>query len=124
MSGRTVDFCYDILSPFAHVALKRLVELPADVTVRPVPVLLGAILTPLGSARAGGDFRQAAPHLSAVCVSWPKARSSTSASRRGTLSIRLKALRLLAGFKTRIWQEYRQHLILCLSKGRSPDSEE
>jgi 2-hydroxychromene-2-carboxylate isomerase len=42
MNGRTIDFCYDLLSPFAHVALKRLDELPADVTVRPVPVLLGA----------------------------------------------------------------------------------
>jgi len=43
-----IDFCYDILSPFAHVALARLGELPADVEVRPVPVLLGAILSHWG----------------------------------------------------------------------------
>ena len=43
-----IDFCFDILSPFAHVALARLGELPADVEVRPVPVLLGAILSHWG----------------------------------------------------------------------------
>lgn len=44
----TIDFCYDILSPFAHVALARLGELPSEVEVRPVPVLLGAILSHWG----------------------------------------------------------------------------
>lgn len=42
---RMIDFCYDLNSPFAHIALHRLNELPDDVTVRPVPVLLGAILS-------------------------------------------------------------------------------
>ena len=35
---------YDLLSPFAHVALHRLGELPADVEIVPKPVLLGALL--------------------------------------------------------------------------------
>ena len=45
---RTIDFHYDLLSPFAHVALARIGELPADVTVVPKPVLLGAVLSHWG----------------------------------------------------------------------------
>ena len=45
---RTITFFYDIISPFAHVALRRLPELPADVEVKPVPVLLGALLSHWG----------------------------------------------------------------------------
>lgn len=43
-----ISFHYDLVSPFAHVAVKRLAELPAGVTVRPKPVLLGAILSHWG----------------------------------------------------------------------------
>ena len=39
---RRITFYYDLISPFAHVALKRLSELPADVEIEPAPVLLGA----------------------------------------------------------------------------------
>lgn len=46
--ARTITFHYDIISPFAHVALKRLRDLPADVEVRPAPVLLGALLSHWG----------------------------------------------------------------------------
>jgi 2-hydroxychromene-2-carboxylate isomerase len=45
---RKITFHYDIISPFAHVALRRLPELPADVEVRPSPVLLGALLSHWG----------------------------------------------------------------------------
>lgn len=45
---RAIDFYYDIISPFAHVALSRFDELPADVIVKPKPVLLGAILSHWG----------------------------------------------------------------------------
>ena len=45
---RTIDFHFDILSPFAHVALARIGELPTDVTVVPKPVLLGAVLSHWG----------------------------------------------------------------------------
>lgn len=43
-----ITFHYDLISPFAHVALARLGELPAGVTVTPKPVLLGAILSHWG----------------------------------------------------------------------------
>jgi len=46
--ARKITFHYDIISPFAHVALRRLSELPADVEVVPQPVLLGAILSHWG----------------------------------------------------------------------------
>lgn len=46
--NRQIDFYYDVVSPFAHVALARFDELPDDVTVKPVPVLLGAILSHWG----------------------------------------------------------------------------
>lgn len=42
--ARTLTFYYDVLSPFAHVACKRLAELPRDVVVTPRPIVLGAVL--------------------------------------------------------------------------------
>lgn len=45
---RRITFYYDLISPFAHVALKRLSELPADVEIEPAPVLLGALLAHWG----------------------------------------------------------------------------
>ena len=41
---RTLDWHYDILSPFARVQLAMMGDLPSDATVRPVPTLLGAVL--------------------------------------------------------------------------------
>lgn len=41
---RRLDFYYDLLSPYAHVVLARLPDLPADVTVRPRAILFGAVL--------------------------------------------------------------------------------
>lgn len=46
--SQVIDFHYDIISPFAYVALARFGELPADVVVAPKPVLLGAILSHWG----------------------------------------------------------------------------
>lgn len=45
---RDIDFHFDILSPFAHVALARLGELPEGTVVRPKPVLLGGLLAHFG----------------------------------------------------------------------------
>lgn len=45
---RDITFFYDLLSPFAHIAIKRLPELPQHVAVVPKPVLLGAILSHWG----------------------------------------------------------------------------
>lgn len=39
-----ITLYYDLLSPFAHVALHRLGELPAGTVVVPKPALLGALL--------------------------------------------------------------------------------
>lgn len=39
-----ITLYYDLLSPFAHVALHRLGELPQTVKVHPKPALLGALL--------------------------------------------------------------------------------
>ena len=39
-----IDWHYDILSPFARVALEQMRELPADVTVSPRATLLGGVL--------------------------------------------------------------------------------
>lgn len=44
----SIIFYYDLLSPFAHIAVKRLGELPQDIPVTPRPVLLGAILSHWG----------------------------------------------------------------------------
>lgn len=45
---RSIILFYDLLSPFAHIAIKCLPELPEDVTIVPKPVLLGAILSHWG----------------------------------------------------------------------------
>lgn len=46
--ARQIIFHCDIISPFAHIALRRLGELPAGVEVKPAPVLLGALLSHWG----------------------------------------------------------------------------
>ena len=43
-----IDLYYDLLSPFAHVVLYRLDELPGDVEIVPKPVLLGGLLKQYG----------------------------------------------------------------------------
>lgn len=44
---------YDLISPFAHIALKRLSGLPADIEIVPSPVLLGALLKHWGQLGPG-----------------------------------------------------------------------
>ncbi|MEF2546929.1 DsbA family protein [Aurantimonas sp. E1-2-R+4] len=41
---RRLDFYYDLLSPYAHIVLARLPDLPTDVAVRPRAILFGAVL--------------------------------------------------------------------------------
>lgn len=50
---RKITLHYDLISPFAHIALKRLSELPADVEIVPSPVLLGALLKHWGQLGPG-----------------------------------------------------------------------
>ncbi|EDQ35463.1 2-hydroxychromene-2-carboxylate isomerase [Hoeflea phototrophica DFL-43] len=122
MSGRTIDFCYDLISPFAHVALKRLDELPADVTVRPVPVLLGAILTHWGQR---GPAEISAKRLHTY-------RLSVFLGQQHGLEIRfpprhpfnpLKALRLLAGREADL-TKVQAAFDFVFEQGRAPDTEE
>lgn len=45
---REIDFYFDIISPFAHVAIARFPSLPTDVSIRPKPILLGPVLAHWG----------------------------------------------------------------------------
>ena len=45
---REIGFYFDIVSPFAHVALARFRELPDDVVILPRPILLGPVLAHWG----------------------------------------------------------------------------
>lgn len=42
---RRLDFHYDLISPYAHIAFARLPELPSDVALQPRATLLGALLS-------------------------------------------------------------------------------
>ena len=44
----SIDLYFDLLSPFAYVALARLDELPADVPLRMRPIILGPVLAHWG----------------------------------------------------------------------------
>lgn len=45
---RSVDWYFDFISPYSHIALYRLAALPRDVQVRPVPVLFAGLLNHFG----------------------------------------------------------------------------
>lgn len=121
MTARTIEFHYDIISPFAHAALARLGELPAGVTVRPVPVLLGAILSHWGQR---GPAEISAKRLHTY-------RLSVFLGQSHGLDIRfpprhpfnpLKALRLLAGADADIAMVRRAFDFVFL-QGRAPDND-
>ncbi|MBC7281697.1 DsbA family protein [Hoeflea sp.] len=122
MTLRTIDFHYDLISPFAHVALKRFGELPADVAVRPVPVLLGAILSHWGQR---GPAEISAKRLHTY-------RLSVFLGRKYGLDMRfpprhpfnpLKALRLLAGSDADLATVQRAFDFV-FEQGRAPDTDE
>ncbi|AKI02701.1 2-hydroxychromene-2-carboxylate isomerase [Hoeflea sp. IMCC20628] len=121
MTSRTIDFYYDLISPFAHVALARLNELPADVTVRPVPVLLGAILNHWGQR---GPAEISAKRLHTY-------RQSVFLGQQHGVDIRfpprhpfnpLKALRLLAGANADL-DTVRRAFGFVFEQGRAPDTD-
>jgi 2-hydroxychromene-2-carboxylate isomerase len=45
---RNVDWYFDFISPYSHICLYRLAELPKDVRVRPRPVLFAGLLNHFG----------------------------------------------------------------------------
>ncbi|MCY0092994.1 2-hydroxychromene-2-carboxylate isomerase [Hoeflea ulvae] len=122
MTARNIDFCYDLISPFAHVALARLGELPAGVTVRPVPVLLGAILNHWGQR---GPAEISAKRLHTY-------RQSVFLGKQHGVDIRfpprhpfnpLNALRLLAGSDADL-DTVRRGFGFVFGQGRAPDTED
>ena len=122
MTERTIEFCYDLISPFAHVALARLGELPADVSVRPVPVLLGAILNHWGqrgpaeiSAKRLHTYRQSVflGQQHGVDVRFPPRHPFNP----------LKALRLMAGSDADL-ASVRRAFDFVFLQGRAPDTDE
>ncbi|KJS20087.1 MAG: hypothetical protein VR78_02250 [Hoeflea sp. BRH_c9] len=122
MTSRTIDFHYDLISPFAHVALKRLGELPPGVTVRPVPVLLGAILSHWGQR---GPAEISAKRLHTY-------RLSVFLGQRHGLDMRypprhpfnpLKPLRLLAGADADLGTVQRAFDFV-FEQGRAPDTDD
>jgi len=121
MTTRTIEFNYDLISPFAHVALGRLDELPAGVTVRPVPVLLGAILNHWGQR---GPAEISAKRLHTY-------RQSVFLGQQHGVDIRfpprhpfnpLKALRLMAGADADL-ATVRRAFDFVFSQGRAPDTD-
>src|SRR5690606_41788813 len=50
---RKITLHYDLISPFAHIALKLLSELGTQVEIVPSPVLLGALLKHWGQLGPG-----------------------------------------------------------------------
>lgn len=122
MTQRTLDFHYDIISPYAHVALARLGELPADVIVRPVPVLLGAILNHWGQR---GPAEISAKRLHTY-------RQSVFLGKQHGVDVRfpprhpfnpLKPLRLLAGADADLGT-VRRAFDFVFSEGRAPDTDD
>jgi len=122
MKKRTIEFHYDLISPFAHVVLARLDELPAGVSVRPVPVLLGAILKHWGqrgpaeiSAKRLHTYRQSIflGKQHGVDVRFPPRHPFNS----------LKALRLMAGADADL-ATVRKAFDFVFSQGRAPDTDE
>jgi 2-hydroxychromene-2-carboxylate isomerase len=122
MTPRTIEFHYDLISPFAHVALARLDELPANVSVRPVPVLLGAILNHWGQR---GPAEISAKRLHTY-------RQSVFLGKQYGVDVRfpprhpfnpLKALRLMAGADADL-ATVRRAFDFVFSEGRAPDTDE
>ncbi|MEM5471081.1 2-hydroxychromene-2-carboxylate isomerase [Hoeflea sp. AS60] len=122
MTLRTIEFHYDLISPFAHVALARLGELPADISVRPVPVLLGAVLRHWGqlgpaeiSAKRLHTYRQSvfAGKQYGVDVRFPPRHPFNS----------LKAMRLMAGAEPDLATVQRAFDFV-FRDGRAPDTDE
>jgi len=122
MKQRTIEFHYDLISPFAHVALARLNELPAGVNVRPVSVLLGAVLNHWGQR---GPAEISAKRLHTY-------RQSVFLGKQHGVDIRfpprhpfnpLKALRLMAGGDADL-ATVRRAFDFVFSQGRAPDTDE
>jgi 2-hydroxychromene-2-carboxylate isomerase len=121
MAHGTIDFVYDILSPFAHVALTRLNELPADRTIRPVPVLLGGILSHWGQ-RGPAEISAKRLHTYRLSVFLGRARGLDMRFPPRHPFNPLHALRLLAGSDAEL-ATVQKAFDFVFRDGRAPDTE-
>jgi 2-hydroxychromene-2-carboxylate isomerase len=120
MMSHTVDFYYDVISPFSHVALARMSELPGNIKIDPKPVLLGAILSHWGQL---GPAEIAPKRLHTY-------RIATFLAKRYGVSLRfpprhpfnpLAALRILAGANADMAM-VRRAFDFVFGEGRAPDT--
>ena len=120
--GQTVDFYYDLISPFAHVALARLAELPSGVDIRPVPVLLGPILSHWGQkGPAEITAKRLHTYRLAVFLGQQSGLEMRFPPRHPFNS--LAAMRILAGGKADLAIVRRAFDFIFL-EGRAPDNED
>ncbi|MAY63234.1 MAG: hypothetical protein CML29_13580 [Rhizobiales bacterium] len=116
-----IDFCFDLLSPFAHVALARLGELPADVEVRPVPVLLGAILSHWGQ-KGPAEIEPKRLHTYRIAAFLGEQAGLTMKFPPRHPFNPLAALRILAGANADLAMT-RRAFDFVFAEGRAPDNE-
>jgi 2-hydroxychromene-2-carboxylate isomerase len=117
---QTIDFFYDVISPFSHVALARIGELPSSVKIVAKPVLLGAILSHWGQL---GPAEIAPKRLHTY-------RIATFLAQRHGVSMRfpprhpfnpLAAMRILAGADADLAM-VRRAFDFVFGEGRAPDN--
>lgn len=118
---RQIDFYFDIISPFAHVALARLGELPANVEVKPKPILLGPLLAHWGQ-RGPAEIAPKRLHTYRLsCFLGEKYGLAMRFPQRHPFNP-LAAMRLLAGAEADL-ATVRKAFDFVFSDGRAPDNE-
>lgn len=117
---REIDFYFDIISPFAHVALARLRSLPNDVEVRPRPILLGPVLAHWGQ-RGPAEIAPKRLHTYRLsCFIGEKHGLTLNFPPRHPFNP-LAAMRLLAGAGADLAMT-REAFGFVFGEGRAPDS--
>jgi 2-hydroxychromene-2-carboxylate isomerase len=119
---REIDFYFDIVSPFAHVALARFGELPQDVVLRPLPILLGPVLAHWGQ-RGPAEIAPKRLHTYRLsCFLGEKHGLAMKFPPRHPFNP-LGAMRLLAGAEADI-STVKRAFEFVFAEGRSPDTPE
>ena len=118
---RTIDWHYDILSPFARVQLAMMGDLPDAVTVRPVPTLLGAVLKHWGQ-RGPAEIAPKRVHTYRL-VTWLARRHGVTLAFPPRHPFNpLPAMRLLAGLEADL-DAVRAAFVHVWDHGNAPDDE-
>lgn len=117
---RAIDFYFDLISPFAHVALARFSALPADVVMRPRPILLGPVLAHWGQ-RGPAEIAPKRLHTYRLsCFLGEKQGLAMKFPPRHPFNP-LAAMRLLAGSNADLEMTGRAFDFV-FSEGRAPDT--